>query len=252
MYRRLLQASLCFAALIFFACSTSEKHGEHDVATSLADLKVHEGFEVSLFASEPMFSNPTNIAIDARGRVWVCEAYNYRMQFNAKNPTREKGDRIMILEDTDGDGQADNSKVFYQGTDINSALGICILGDKIIISRSPDVFVFTDANGDDVPDKKELLYTGIHGEQHDHGMHAFIFGHDGRLYFNTGNEGQNLLTPDKDTVVDIHGRNVMTGGKPFRQGLAFRADIDGSHVEVLGQNFRNPFELVLDPFGTIW
>jgi putative membrane-bound dehydrogenase-like protein len=252
MYRRLLHVSLCLAALVFAACSTPEKINEHDTATSLADLKVRDGLEVSLFASEPMFSNPTNIAIDAKGRVWVCEAYNYRMQFNAKNPTREKGDRIMILEDTDGDGKADNSKVFYQGTDINSALGICILGNKVIVSRSPDVFVFTDANGDDVPDKKELLYTGIHGEQHDHGMHAFIFGHDGRLYSNMGNEGQCLLTPAKDTVVDIHGRNVVTKGQPFRQGLAFRADIDGSHVEVLGNNFRNPFELTLDPFGTIW
>jgi putative membrane-bound dehydrogenase-like protein len=238
--------------LILASCSTTSSPDEHAAEISLADLKVRDGYDVSLFASEPMFSNPTNIAIDARGRVWVCEAYNYRMQFNAKNPTREEGDRIMILEDTDADGIADVSKVFYQGTDINSALGICILGNKVIVSRSPNVFVFTDTNGDDVPDKKELLYTGIQGEQHDHGVHAFIFGHDGHLYFNMGNEGKCLLTAAKDTVVDIHGRKVVTDGKPFREGLALRADIDGSHVEVLGHNFRNPFELTLDPFGTVW
>jgi len=158
----------------------------------------------------------------------------------------------MILEDTDGDGKADKSKVFYQGTDINSALGICVLGNKVIVSRSPNVFVFTDDNGDDVPDKKEIMFTGIDGEQHDHGMHAFIFGPDGKLYFNMGNEGKLLLTASRDTVVDIHGRKVFTNGKPFRQGLALRSDIDGSHVEVLGHNFRNNFELVVDPFGTIW
>jgi hypothetical protein len=120
-----------------------------------------------------MFSNPTNIAVDSRGRVWVCEAYNYRNALNPKNPVKKEGDRIMILEDTDGDGKADKSKIFYQGTDVNAALGICVLGNKVFVSCSPNVFVFTDANGDDVPDKKEILFKGIHGEQHDHGMHTF-------------------------------------------------------------------------------
>src|SRR3546814_315980 len=99
-------------------------------------------------------SNPANISIDSRGRIWVCEAYNYRNQYNTENPVKEGGDRIMILEDTDGDGVADKSKVVYQGTDVNAALGICVLGNKVFISCSPNVFVFTDEDGDDVPDKK--------------------------------------------------------------------------------------------------
>src|SRR5687768_3465338 len=146
--------------LILSACSKTQTSSEHSTDSALADLKVYEGLEVKLFASEPMFSNPTNIAIDARGRVWVCEAYNYRNALNPKNPEKKEGDRIMILEDTDGDGKADKSKVFYQGTDINSALGICVLGNKVIVSRSPNVFVFTDENGDDVPDNKEIMFTG--------------------------------------------------------------------------------------------
>ena len=243
---------LTFCIAVIVSCSNKEGSSEHSTESSLADLKVHEGYEVTLFASEPMFSNPTNIAIDARGRVWVCEAYNYRNQLNPKNPEKKEGDRIMILEDTDGDGKADKSKVFYQGTDINSALGICVLGNKVIVSRSPNVFVFTDDNGDDVPDKKEIMFTGIDGEQHDHGMHAFIFGHDGRLYFNMGNEARLLLSASRDTIVDVHGRKVFTNGKPFRQGLALRSDIDGKNVEVLGHNFRNNFELAVDPFGTVW
>ena len=199
-----------------------------------------------------MFSNPTNIAIDARGRIWVCEAYNYRNQLNPRNPVKEEGDRIMILEDTDGDGVADNSKVFYQGTDVNAALGICVLGNRVYVSCSPNVFVFTDEDGDDVPDSKEVLFTGIKGVQHDHGMHTFIFGHDGRLYFNMGNEGKLLLTAEGDTVVDVHGRKVVTNGRPFRQGMALRMDMDGSNVEVMGHNFRNNYELAVDPYGTIW
>jgi putative membrane-bound dehydrogenase-like protein len=241
---------LAFSAL---SCSTEKpQQDEHSPEMSLADLKVHDGLEVTLFATEPMFSNPTNIAIDERGRVWVCEAYNYRNQYNPKNPVKAEGDRILILEDTDGDGKADKSTVFYQGTDVNSALGISLLGNKVIVSCSPNVFVFTDENGDDVPDKKEVFFQGIQGLQHDHGMHTFVFGPDGRLYFNFGNEGKSLMDAAGDTVVDIHGYKVVTNGKPFREGMVMRSNLDGSQVEVLGNNFRNNYEVAIDPYGTLW
>ncbi len=229
--------SLCICIAVF-SCSKNNAD-EHAPELSLADLKVYSGLKVELFASEPMFTNPTNIAVDARGRVWVCEAYNYRNQLNPKNPERKEGDRIMILEDTDGDGKADKSKVFYQGKDVNSALGIALFGNKIIVSCSPNVFVFTDEDGDDVPDSKEIFFKGIEGLQHDHGMHSFIFGPDGKLYFNFGNEGKTLLTPAGDTVIDVRGRTVVTNGKPFREGMVMRCDPDGSHVEVLAHNFHN-------------
>jgi putative membrane-bound dehydrogenase-like protein len=251
----MIRTSLLIAALFAVACS-KPKTDEHDPKASLADLKVYDGLEVTLFASEPMFSNPTNMDIDSKGRLWITEAYNYRNQYNPKNPVREKGDRIMILEDTDGDGKADKSKVFYQGTDVNAALGICVLGNKIIISCSPNVFVFTDTdeNSEFNPstDKKEILFQGIKGVQHDHAIHAFTFAHDGRLYFNMGNEGGVLVDAKGDTVVDIHGKKVVANGKNFRDGLALRADLDGSNVEVLAHNFRNNYELTVDPYGTIW
>src|SRR5690242_9081022 len=95
--------------LFLAACNNANKNqqDEHSPEASLADLTVADGLEVTLFASEPMFSNPTNMDIDSRGRVWICEAFNYRNQYNPKNPVRNEGDRIMILEDTDGDGVAD-------------------------------------------------------------------------------------------------------------------------------------------------
>lgn len=252
MYSRICLLLSMAIALANCSKKNATSSGDHDPAQALKDLTVYDGLQAQLFAAEPMFSNPTNIAIDERGRVWVCEAYNYRNQYNPKNPVKAEGDRIMILEDTDGDGQADKSKVFYQGTDVNSALGISLLGDKIIVSCSPNVFVFTDADHDDVPEKKEVFYQGIQGEQHDHGMHTFVFGPDGKLYFNFGNEGKSLLTAAGDTVVDVHGYKVVTNGKPFREGMVLRSDLDGSHVEVLGNNFRNNFEVAVDPFGTLW
>ncbi|WBL41773.1 c-type cytochrome [Algoriphagus halophytocola] len=208
--------------------------------------------ELTLFASEPMMSNPTNMDIDDRGRVWIAEAYNYRTALNPRNPTRAEGDRILIMEDTDGDGVADESKVFYQGNDINAALGIAVFGDKVYVSVSPYVYVFTDADGDDVPEKKEILFEGIQGVQHDHGMHAFTFGPDGKLYFNYGNEGKGIHHADGSPILDPLGRPVNSQTQPYREGMIFRMNPDGSDTEVLAWNFRNNFEVATDSYGRMW
>ena len=147
---------------------------------------------------------------------------------------------------------ADTSKVFYQGNDVNAALGICVLGNKVIISCSPKVFIFTDTDGDDKADKKEVMFEGIAGEQHDHGIHAFTFGPDGKLYFNFGNAGDSLLDIHGNIVKDIEGTPINNHGKPFRQGMVFRCNPDGSDVEVLGNNFRNNYEVAVDAFGNLW
>ncbi|PRY13881.1 putative membrane-bound dehydrogenase-like protein [Pontibacter ummariensis] len=215
-------------------------------------LEAAEGLEVKLFASEPMMGNPTNIDVDAKGRVWVCEAYNYRPELNPNNPQRKEGDRILILEDQNADGRADTAKVFYQGTDINSALGVAVLGDKVIVSSSPNVFLFTDTDGDDVADKKEVLYTGLGGEQHDHAIHSFTFGPDGKLYFNFGNEGKQILDRNGKPIVDKDGKVVNNSGKPYRQGMIFRVNPDGTEFEVLAHNFRNNYEAAVDSYGTLW
>ena len=222
------------------------------VENALVGLEVYEGLEISTFASEPLLVNPTNMDIDSRGRVWVCEAYNYRYNLNPSYPTREEGDRILILEDTNGDGKADSRKVFYQGKDIDAALGIAVFGNKVVVSTSPNVWVFTDEDGDDVPEKKELLFTGIGGFQHDHAIHAFVFGPDGKLYFNFGNAGNQILDKNGAPIIDKVGNLVNNTGNPYREGMIFRCNTDGSEFEVLAHNFRNNFEVAVDAYGALW
>ena len=239
--------------------------GPEAAREELKKLQVADKLEVTLFASEPMLVNPCDMDIDARGRVWISEGANYRKWSNP--PLRPEGDRIVILEDTNGDGAADKSKTFYQDPSINSALGICILGNKVIVSCSPHVFVFTDSDGDDKADKREVLFTGIRGAQHDHGVHAFVFGPDGKLYFNMGNDGRQIERPvsspeiplhgpvpkmESKPVVDVAGNTVTANGKPYRQGMVFRCNLDGSEFETLGHNFRNNYEVCVDSFGTLW
>jgi putative membrane-bound dehydrogenase-like protein len=158
----------------------------------------------------------------------------------------------MVIEDTDGDGKADKSKVFYQGTDVNAALGIAVLGNKVYISSSPHIFIFTDENGDDVADKKEILFSGLKGIDHDHGTHSVNFGPDGKLYFTIGNEGKIIKDKNGELLKDKEGTPIETTGKPFRDGMALRCNPDGSELEVLGHNFRNNYESAPDAFGTVW
>ncbi|WP_416867850.1 MAG: PVC-type heme-binding CxxCH protein [Imperialibacter sp.] len=259
MFKRAIALSI--AAAFFTHCSTETPPVDRSILTeaqkrlpeyAVSGLEVADGLEATLFAAEPMIMNPTNIDVDPRGRVWVCEAFNYRSELNPGNEVDAKGDKIVILEDTNGDGKADSRKIFYQGTDINAALGIGVFGNKVIVSCSPNVFIFTDEDGDDVPDKKEVLFTGLGGVQHDHAIHSFTFGPDGKFYFNFGNAGDQLLDKDGNPIVDMVGNEVNGSGNPYRQGMLFRCDTDGSNMEVLGFNFRNNYEPAVDSYGSIW
>ena len=247
----LLAAGALLVAPTVFAADTAPRNGMDVAKAQLKQLKVADGLEATLFALEPMVVNPADMDVDSKGRVWVTEGANYRL-FQKWGKLRPEGDRIMILEDSDGDGVADKQTVFYQGNDINSALGICVLGNKVIVSCSPNVFVFTDEDGDGKADKKEVLFTGISGVDHDHAVHSFTFGPDGKLYFNFGNEGRQIKRPDGTPVTDKYGNVVSKAGKPYRQGMVFRCNMDGSEFEVLGNNFRNNYEVAVDSFGTLW
>ena len=240
--------------------------GPEAARESVKKFAVADGLEASLFASEPMVRNPTDMDIDERGRIWITEGVNYRSTFQKWGILQPAGDRIVILEDTNGDGVADKETVFYQDPSINAALGVCVLGNKVVVSASPNVFVLTDTDGDGKADRRELLFTGVSGKDHDHGVHAFVFGHDGKLYFNFGNEGKQLryptvkeiplhgAAPQMDTrpVIDLDGNEVNNHGKPYRMGMVFRCNLDGSEVETLAWNFRNNYEVAVDSFGTLW
>jgi putative membrane-bound dehydrogenase-like protein len=236
--------------------------------SSGAGFVLPDDLEVALWAESPMFFNPTNIDVDARGRVWVAEAVNYRDFNNAKHDplTHPAGDRILILADTDGDGRADSSKVFVQDNDLRAPEGLAVIGNRIVVSASPHLIVYTDENGDDVPDKKEILLTGFGGFDHDHGLHAVVAGPDGRWYFNTGNAGPHVVTDRSGWT--LRAGSLYTGGTPYNQknqggmvsddgrvwtgGLALRIEPDGTRLTVMAHNFRNAYELTVDSFGDLW
>ncbi len=206
--------------------------------------------------------------MDSKGRIWVTEAVNYRNYNNdsTKFLHHEQGDRVVILEDTDQDGKADKSTVFVQDRDLLSPVGIAVIGNKVIVSCSPNLIVYTDENGDDIPDKKEILLTGFGGKDHDHSLHSVTAGPDGNWYFNAGNAGPHMVTDKAGWA--LRSGSLYTGGSPYNNknegnlksddgrvwvgGLALRMKPDGIALTVLGHNFRNSYEVVTDSYGNLW
>jgi putative membrane-bound dehydrogenase-like protein len=221
---------------------------------ALATFKMVEGLELSLWASEPLFANPTCMDIDHKGRVWVCESINYRCTLHGQRPKRPEGDRILILEDTKGSGSADKVTVFYQAPEILAPLGIAVAKDptgpgyKVFVCQSPDILLFEDKDGDgkaDGPPKK--LLTGFAGIDHDHGVHGILIGPDGKLYFSVGDQGVRGLQAS-----DGKGRKWTSNNTDCRAGTIWRCNLDGTNLELIAHNFRNEYEPCVDSFGTVF
>lgn len=248
-------------ALLICSCSGEKEQKEKPL------LFVPDDLEATIWAESPQFYNPTNMDVDIHGRIWVTEAVNYRDFKNADDHlAHEKGDRVMILEDTNGDGVADTSKVFVQDPDLRAPTGIAVVGNKVIVSCSPSIIVYTDEDGDDKPDHKEVFLTGFGGKDHDHGVHAGLAGPDGKWYFIAGNAGPHIVTDKAGWT--LRAGSVYSGGSPYNKGnepaqisddgkiwtggLAFSINPDGTGLEVVAHNFRNSYEMYVDSYGNFW
>ncbi|MFT7543050.1 MAG: putative membrane-bound dehydrogenase-like protein, partial [Gammaproteobacteria bacterium] len=241
---------------------------ESSTERNLTDrFDVPGGLEVTLWAESPQLYNPTCMDVDSRGRVWVAEAVNYR-SWGGRNPGRRhpEGDRIMILEDTNGDGVANSSKVFVQDKDLVAPIGLAVIGDSVYVSCSPNLFRYVDEDGDDVPDRRETFLTGFGGFDHDHGLHSIVSGPDGRLWFNAGNAGPHIVTGSDGWK--LRSGSIYNGGGPMRSdnkpglvsddgyawtgGIVLSINPDGSDMRVHAHNFRNIYEVGVDSWGNFF
>ena len=228
--------------------------------------------EVTLWATSPLFYNPTNIDIDKDGRIWVAEGVRYR-KHHARRP---EGDRIMVLEDRNRDGHAETSHVFVQEEALVAPLGIAVVDNQVIVSQPPDLIVYTDVDRDlrfdPAIDKREVLLTGFNGKNHDHSLHSLTVGPDSKWYWNSGNCGARFTDHDGKTwniCSDYAGKpvggvwtnpvdNKEVAGKPSADGHVYvggfgvRMNPDGTGVNIFGHNFRNSYEQSVTSFGDIF
>jgi len=152
-------------------------HAGLDPVQAAAAMTVPADFEVTLFAGEPDVVQPIAFAFDDRGRMWVAEAYSYPRRV----PEKEARDRILIFEDTDGDGRFDQRKVFAEQLNLVSGLALGFGG--VWVGAAPHLLFIPDANGDDQPDGAPQVLLDGWGFQDTHEtLNTFIWGPDGWLY----------------------------------------------------------------------
>jgi putative heme-binding domain-containing protein len=152
----------------------------HDPKVEKENFDLLPGYEVNLFAQEPMLANPIHMTWDSRGRLWVACSWAYPQL----KPGEVANDKIIILEDTDGDGRADKSTVFADG--LYMPTGIELANGGCFVAQTPDVFFLKDTDGDDVADVKELPLTGFGIEDSHHSISAWRRGPGGWIYFQEG------------------------------------------------------------------
>jgi putative heme-binding domain-containing protein len=201
----------------------------------LSGFIVPDGFEITLFASEPNIDKPMNLAFDAKGRMWVTQSFEYPFPIA---PGVKPTDKLTILEDTDNDGKADKFTVVSDT--MNIPIGIYPTSDGAISFSVPNVYKLTDANRDDVIESKRLM-LGTFGYQDTHGMISnLIRGYDGWVHACHGFANTSKFAgSDGDTITLVSGNT-------------FRFDMEGKHVEQLTFGQVNPFGLVFDAYGYVY
>ena len=154
-----------------------------DPKVALSRIKMAEGYEVSLFASEvefPDLAKPLAMTFDARGRLWVLTSPTYPHVL----PDEKPDDKLIVLEDTNRDGKADKSTVFADKLYIPTGFA---LGDGgVYIAQQPTLMFMKDTNGDGKADERRILLHGFGTEDSHHSIHAWQWGPDGALYFQEG------------------------------------------------------------------
>jgi putative heme-binding domain-containing protein len=170
--------SLLLALVLQAAAPAQDEPPPPDPEIERKSFKVAEGFEVTLFAADPLVAKPTQMNFDARGRLWISTSSVYPQVVPGEIPN----DKIVILEDTDGDGKADKSTIFAEGlfipTGIEPGDGGCY------VANSTELIHLKDTDGDGKADQRRVLLSGFGTEDTHHIIHTFRWGPDGALYFN--------------------------------------------------------------------
>lgn len=183
-----LALGIIFAAAItsapnaaFASGPDGSKAADDSVAAEMASLRIHDDFDVNLFADESLgIANPIALQWDHRGRAWVLCTLAYAQL----KPGEVPNDKLLILEDTDHDGRADTSTVFLDGLDMPT--GFALGHGGAWIAEGADLIHVSDTDGDDVGDEKRVVLTGFGtGDTHQN-ISNFTWDSGGFLYFSQG------------------------------------------------------------------
>lgn len=150
---------------------------------SIEQMTVGEGMAVNLVADEAMFPeliNPVQTAFDTKGRLWVAVWPSYPHWV----PKEEMNDKLLIVEDDDGDGRADRIKEFAGG--LHNPTGFEFWGGGVIVANCPQLLFLKDTDGDDKADVRISLVSGLDTADTHHASNSFTLDPLGGLYMQEG------------------------------------------------------------------
>ena len=189
-----------------------------------------EGMQIELFASDPMISKPVQMNFDTKGRLWLVSSgmYPHIRPGNAEN------DRVLVLEDTDGDGKADMSTVFAD--DLHIPTAVLPVDGGAYVANSTEILFLKDTDGDGKADKRTVVLSGFGTEDTHHLVHTLKQGPDGMVYFlQSIYIHSHLETP--------YGVRRLMGGGIWH----FRPETQ--RAEILSKGLINPGGFVFDDYG---
>ncbi len=193
-------------------------------------FQVVDGFEVNLFAGDPQIAKPIQMNFDEQGRLWIASSEVYPHL----KPGQEATDKILVCEDTDGDGQVDKTTVFADGLLIPTGV---VPGDGgCYVVNSTELIHLKDTDGDGKADQRRIILSGFGTEDTHHLLHTLRWGHDGQLYMN-----QSIYIHSH--VETPYGVQHLNGGGIWR----FRPET--MQLDVLCKGFVNPWGHHFDEWG---
>lgn len=201
-----------------------------DPDEELASFKIQDGFEITLFAAEPMVVNPVQMSWDADGRLWVVGSTAYPHV----KPGEQANDKIYVLEDTDGDGKADKSTIFAEG--LLTPTGILPGDGGVYVANSTEILHFMDTDGDGKADKRRRVLTGFGVADTHHLIHTFRWGPEGSLFFN-------------QAIYTYSHVETPAGVRRLEGGGAWRLRPESLELDVYVRGLINPWGLQFDRWG---
>ena len=201
-----------------------------DPAAQLAALHVAEGFEINLFASDPMIDPPIQMAWDERGRLFVATSASYPQPV----PGQTANDKIFILEDTDGDGQADRSILFADS--LLTPTGVLPGDGGVYVANSTEILHLRDTDADGRADRRRVVLSGFGADDTHHIIHRFLWGPDGLFYLN-------------QSVYIYSHIETPWGVRRLRQGGIWQLEPSTLKLNVLARGMWNSWGYDFDRWG---
>ncbi|RBP43936.1 putative membrane-bound dehydrogenase-like protein [Roseimicrobium gellanilyticum] len=230
-----LSAALTLLMGTVTSATASQPKGLADLPDPSVDAEqkafvVPEGYEINLWAAEPLLRKPVQMNWDSKGRLWVVCSTTYPQI----KPGEEAIDQVVILEDTDNDGKADKSTLFAD--DLHIPTAVLPANGGCYVANSTEILFLRDTDGDGKADQRQVVLSGFGTEDTHHLVHTLRHGPDGQIHFNQS--------------IYIHSHiETPWGVRRLMGGGIWEYQPETQRLEIIAKGLINPWGHEFDRWG---